>query len=74
MSKKYFDAGCFLIALDLTPDLNQDSLCVNPANQGTIRVLASFREALPTTVTCIIFASFDSMVKIDKQRNVYTEF
>lgn len=74
ISKTYFDNGCFLLAFDLSVDQNQDGACVNPSNQGTIRIEARFREALPKTVTCIIYASYDGVLKIDKQRNIYTQF
>lgn len=74
ISKTYFDNGCFLLAFDLSVDQNQDGVCVNPSNQGTIRIEAHFREALPKTITCIVYTSYDSIMKIDKQRNIYTQF
>lgn len=74
ITKKYFDNGCFLVAIDLTADHSQDSLCVNPSNSGTIRIEAQFKEPLPKTTTCIVYTSYDSILKIDKQRNIYTQF
>lgn len=74
ISKKFFDNGCFLVAFDLTTDLSYNSTCGNLLNQGTVRIEGRFKEALKTTVTCIVYAEYDGSIQIDKDRNVYTNF
>lgn len=74
ISKNFFDNGCFLLAFDLTTDHSYNTSCGNMLNQGTVRIEGRFKEALNTTVTCIIYAEYDGSIEIDKDRNVYTSF
>lgn len=75
INKKFFDNGCFMLATDLTTDRSTESgACGNLLNQGTIRLEARFQVALPKSVTVLIYAEYDSAIKIDKNRNVYTRF
>lgn len=75
ISKKFFDNGCFIIATDLTADRSTDAgVCGNLHNQGTVRIEARFREPLLKTTTCLVYCEYDSSIKIDKDRNVYTQF
>lgn len=75
ISKKFFDKGCFILATDLTADRSTESgACGNLLNQGTVRIEARFKKALAKAVTVLIYAEYDSIIKIDKNRNVYTRF
>lgn len=75
ITKKAFDSGFFIIATDLTPDRSTETTpCGNLLNQGTVRIEARFSEPLPNTITCLVYCEYDSTLKIDQQRNVYTRF
>lgn len=75
INKKFFDNGCFIIASDLTADRSTEiGTCSNILNQGTVRIEARFKEALKKPVTCLVYCEYDSVIKIDKDRNVYTHF
>lgn len=75
IDKAFFDGGCFILACDLTSDRAQEmGVCSNLLNQGTVRIEAQFRKVLPKTVTCLVYCEYDSIIKIDKNRNVFTKF
>lgn len=75
ITKKFFDNGCFIIATDLTTDRSSDTgSCGHLLNQGTVRAEIRFSEQLKETITCLIYCEYDSTIKIDKDRNVYTRF
>lgn len=75
ITKKAFDSGFFIIATDLTADRSTESSgCGNLLNQGTVRIEARFSEPLKETITCLVYCEYDTTLKIDQQRNVYTRF
>lgn len=74
IKKKLFDNGAFLLAFDITPDHTYNDLSTNPISQGTIRIEGRFSEALSEAVTCIVYMEFDSILEIDKNRNVRRTF
>ena len=75
ITKKLYDNGYFIIASDLTSDRAQEAgACGNLLNQGTVRIEARFSKPLPGTITCLVYCEYDAGIKIDKDRNVYTNF
>lgn len=75
ITKKAYDKGFFIIATDLTPDRSTETTaCGNLLNQGTVRIEARFSEPLKETITCLVYCEYDTALKIDQQRNVYTHF
>lgn len=68
-----YEQGYTLIAFDLTPDLDPDS-CFHLIKKGNIRLEMKFDTALPNPVNVIVYAEFDSSIKIDKNRAVMTNF
>lgn len=72
ITKKFFDSGCFVLATDLTAD-KQINKCANLNSEGTVRIEARFAKALEKTVNCLVYYEYDSLLKIDKNRNVYTQ-
>lgn len=73
--KASFDAGYFLLAFDLTPDKSysrQD--CLHVLNQGIVRLEARFAQAIPKTLSVIVYTEYDATLEIDRDRNVYTSF
>ena len=70
ITKKLFDNGAFLLAFDITPDHGYNDLCTNLIKQGSIRIEGRFSEPLAESVTCLMYMEFDSIIEIDKNRNV----
>lgn len=73
ITKDFFDNGCFVLATDLTAD-KQISKCANLNSEGTVRIEARFAKPLEKTINCLIYCEYDSLLKIDKNRSVYTQF
>lgn len=74
ITKKMFDNGFFLLAADLTSDHNTNLHCSSLLSQGTIRIEVQLAAELVKTITCLVYCEYDAVLKIDKNRNVYTYF
>lgn len=70
ISKEMFDKNSFILAFDLTADHSNSSVCSNLISQGTIRIEGRFSEPLDEAVTCLVYCEYDSMIDIDKHRNI----
>jgi hypothetical protein len=46
----------------------------NLARQGSVRVDLKFAAALPSTLTVIVYAEFENVIEIDRNRNVIFDF
>jgi hypothetical protein len=68
-----FAKGYALYAFDLTPDLTENE-SFNLARQGTVRVDLKFATALTNTVSVVVFAEFENIIEIDRNRNVVFDF
>ena len=68
-----FAEGYAIYAFDLTPDL-AESDHFNLARQGNVRLDLTFAEALANTVNVIAYAEFESIIEIDKNRNVIFDY
>jgi len=74
---KHYDRGLQItkeITLDLTADQSNSTICSNLISQGTIRIEGRFSEPLAEAVTCLVYCEYDSMIDIDKHRNIRTLF
>lgn len=69
IKKEDFKKGFFLLAFDLDPDSYTDS-CLSLLEQGTVRIEGRFARALSKTITCIVYAEYDTKLEIDKNRNI----
>lgn len=70
ISKELYDSSYFMLAFDLTPDHSHNSDCINPLQQGTLRIEGTFGTSLTHPITCLILCEFDSMLEIDESKNV----
>lgn len=62
--------GNTLLCFNLSADGSDSSSGhFNPVRRGTMRLDLGFKEALAKTYSVILFAEFDSVVTIDRQRN-----
>lgn len=71
--EEYPDGYC-LAAFDLTADLSCNEPHWNIIKSGTLRAEIRFSEPLTSTVNLIIFAEFDNIVEIDKNRNIILDY
>lgn len=71
--EEYPDGYC-LAAFDTTPDLSSHDSHWNIIKSGCLRVEIKFENSLTKTVTVVIFAEFDNMIEIDKNRNISIDY
>ncbi|XP_071478000.1 uncharacterized protein F54H12.2-like [Diadema antillarum] len=73
IDRKDYGNGYSLYAFDLTPDLS-DGDCFNLRKHGNVRLEMQFEEALPETINVLVYAEYESIVEIDRNRNVIVDF
>ncbi|RLJ22613.1 hypothetical protein DJ031_00495 [bacterium endosymbiont of Escarpia laminata] len=64
-----FRHGYTFFGLDLTPD-GCDDCSFHLVEKSNLRMELHFCEALPTTVDIVVYAEFEAVLEIDKNRNV----
>ncbi|XP_057335056.1 uncharacterized protein F54H12.2-like [Microplitis mediator] len=67
--------GFCLYTFDLTPDLSANSNSHwNLIHHGTVRIEVRFDKGLESTVNCIVYAEYESVLEIDASRQVTIDF
>ena len=51
-----------------------DSIAYDLVQNGTVRLEMKFKTPLPTTVTALVYAEFDNIIEIDRDRNVILDY
>lgn len=75
ISRETYANGYCLMAFDLTPDLSANStIHWNLIKHGSVRLEVRFENALSQTINCIVYAEFDNIIEIDKNRNISVDF
>jgi hypothetical protein len=74
ITREDYGNGYTLFAYDLTPDLSEDGGHFNLIKQGSLRVELHFANALPHTVNVVVYAEFENVLEVDKNRNVFFDF
>lgn len=70
-----FANGVALYAFDLTPDLSaSETNHWNPVRQGQLKLELGFSKVLPEAVVCVVYSEFQSLIQIDKNRNVIVDY
>ncbi|XP_078693744.1 uncharacterized protein F54H12.2-like [Branchiostoma floridae x Branchiostoma belcheri] len=70
-----FDKGYTIYCYDLSPDLcGLGGDHFNVIKQGNLRLELHFAQALERTVVAIVFAEFDNLLEINRQRNVSFDY
>jgi hypothetical protein len=73
--RKDFPNGYCLYAVDLTSNRGaSDSSHINLIKQGSLRIDVQFGVNLAYVMSCIAYAEFDNLIKVDKDRNVSTNY
>nr|XP_054768401.1 uncharacterized protein F54H12.2-like [Lytechinus pictus] len=68
-----YNKGYTLYAFDMTPDLSTGD-CFNLRKHGNVRLEMQFARALPETVNVMVYAEYESVIEIDRNRNVIIDF
>lgn len=64
-----FKTNTFFLPFDLSPDLSNGAT-LSQLKEGSLDVLVSFEENLPKNIQMIVFATFNELLLVDKDRNV----
>ena len=73
ISRDEYKSGFTLFAFDLTPDL-EESGHVQLVKQGIVKLSLQFSEALAATINVIVYAEFENMIEINKDRKVLFDY
>ena len=74
ISYEDYPEGYCLAVFDLTSDLSCNESHWNIIKSGTLRAEIRFDEPLAKTITFIIFAEFDNIIEVDKNRNINLDY
>lgn len=75
ISRTDYGNGYCLLCFDLTPDLSASSTSHwNLVRHGSVRIEVRFDSALTTTINCIVYAEFDNVIEINKNRDVSVDY
>jgi hypothetical protein len=74
ISRSEYPYGYCLFPFDLTPDLSAHERHWKIQRTGNLGIELRFSQPLNTTVTVIIFAEFDNLIEIDKDRNIVMDY
>jgi len=72
-----FKAGKTIFAFSILPgsdDGHTFNRCTNPRVEGSVRIDVKFRTPLPSTVVMLVYALHDSMIYIDRNFDVTTDY
>ena len=73
IKREDFAGGYALYVFDLTADLAEEGH-FNLMKHGNVRLDLKFGTALPNTINVIAYAEFESVLEIDKSRNVIVDY
>jgi len=68
-----FAAGYAIYAFDLTPDMSEDTH-FNLSRDGSVRLEMKFGTALPNTVNVVVYAEFEHVIEINRDKQVIFDF
>jgi len=69
-----FINGYFMLLFDLTPDLAASEGHASLAENGTIHIQVTFKEALKKAITWLLYLGYDNSVHAHLYRTVTTDF
>ena len=74
ISRDEFHKGYTLYAFNLSSNIDCNDGTWELVHDSNVTLKVGFSEALASAITCIVYAEFDSLIQIDKHRNIYTDF
>ncbi|KAK3929539.1 hypothetical protein KUF71_003546 [Frankliniella fusca] len=69
-----YPKGNTLFVFDLSPDMSASEPHWNLQRQGTMRLDLRFAAPLPQPINCVVYAEFQNLIEIDKDRNVIVDY
>jgi hypothetical protein len=69
-----YSKGNTLFVFDLSPDMSASEPHWNLQRQGTMRLDLRFAEPLAQPINCVVYAEFQNLIEIDKDRNVIVDY
>ncbi|KAK3908157.1 hypothetical protein KUF71_018670 [Frankliniella fusca] len=69
-----YPKGNTLFVFDLSPDLSASEPHWNLQRQGTMCLDLRFAAPLPQPINCVVYAEFQNLIEIDKDRNVIVDY
>jgi hypothetical protein len=73
LRKYHLQRGNTLFGFDLTPDMSEMG-AFQLIKQGNLRVEIHFAEALAETINVVLYAEFDNVIEIDRNRQVLFDY
>lgn len=73
ISREEYPLGNCLYCYDLTPDLVSNASHFHLIKNGNLRLELKFAKALPETIAVVLYAEFQSLVEVDRNRSVTIE-
>jgi len=73
ISREDYPLDYSLYSYNLSPDLPEIDH-FNLLRQGNVRLVLKFAEALQRAVTAIVYAECDSIIEVDRDRNIIYDF
>lgn len=73
IDRQEYENGYTLFAYDLSPDLSEEGY-FNLSKEGSIRVELKFAQGLPNTVNVIAYAEFESVLEINREKQVLIDY
>jgi hypothetical protein len=74
ISHSEYANGFTLFCFDTTPDLSSHDNTWNIQKNGTLRIELRFEQALKESITIIVFSEFDSLIEIDRNRQIILDY
>ena len=74
ISRAEFSEGYTLYSMDLTPSLLDDNQLFELVKSGALRLEMKFSAALQESVTAVVWAEMDSMIEVDRYRQILVDF
>lgn len=73
LTRSEFSEGYSLFLFDLTPDLC-DGSHLNLVHHSNLRLEIKFNKPLPQTISVLVYAEFENIIEINKERNILYDF
>lgn len=74
ITRKEYPDGFALIGFDLTEDLSASDNHLSLPRQGSLRIDIQFAKTLTEPISIILYAEFDNIIEIDKDRNIILDY
>ena len=73
IAREEYSGGYALFAYDLSADLSEEGH-FNLAREGNVRIDLKFGTALPNTINVVVYAEFENIVELDRNKNVIFDY